>query len=379
MKIGILSPAYELGGASKVATYIGNLLSNEGNEVFFISYLESNKPDVSALYYDLFSKKNIVLRYFNKLTKYLEFKKNGYFSPSDYMKKEINLLEKIINIEKPDILIMNTFIPSVIFSSFIKSNFPNIKIITWMHSDPEYSLNHIAKFYKKEFKASFKNVDKVICLSEKVKEVLIQYGADAEVIYNPMVLNQKGVSELTEKVISYTARLDIKVKGIDYLCKVANFLPEEWTIRVAGDGTTQEVKKFMSLIKENKVENKINFVGPLMGNKLVEHYVNSSIFISTSRTEGLPLVMIEAISYGLPIISFNHNGGKEILDNGEFGILVSNNDVVKMGKEINNLIKNKSKLKSFQALSLKRSEEFKTERIIQKWNLLFEKLFSEEK
>ncbi len=379
LKIGILSPAFELGGASKVSTYIGNLLQSEGNEVFYISYLESARPDSSGNYYNIFREKNFFSQYISKSMKYLEFKRYGYFSPDKYVKKELGLLQEIVKKENPDVIIFNTFIPAVLFSSFIKKNFPSIKMITWMHSDPEYSLNHIAKYYKKIFKNSFKQVDRVVCLSDDVKNIVSQYGANAEVIYNPLTLSEHGVSELSDNVISFTARLDINVKGIDYLCELADFIPDNWVIRIAGDGTKDEKKQLQDLIEKNKVEKKINFVGPLYGKNLVEHYLNSSIFISTSRTEGLPLVMIEAISFGVPIVSFDHNGGKEILSNGKYGVLVPNNDVSLMGKEINKIIDDRSLLENYQNLSLKRSKDFSINIIIQKWKSLLNDLVLEGK
>lgn len=379
MKIGILSPAYELGGASKVATYVGNILNDEENEVFFIAHLESAKPDSSGTYYNIFNKKNFLSMYVNKFKKYLEFKRYGYFSPHRYVKREIELLNGIIQKENPDVIIFNTFIPAVLFSKFIKQTFPSIKLITWMHSDPEYSINHIAKYYKKFYENSFKQVDKIVCLSEDVKKVLAQYGANAEVIYNPLILSEQGVSKLSDKVISFTSRLDINVKGIDYLCELAKFIPEGWIIRIAGNGSKDERKQFQDLISKNNVEMKIDFVGPLYGKDLVDHYLNSSIFVSTSRTEGLPLVMIEAISYGLPVVSFDHKGGKEILSNGKFGVLISNNDVSKMGNEIIKIITDRSILENYQALSLKRSKDFTIDKIIQKWKFLLSNLVLEGK
>lgn len=379
MKVGILSPAYGLGGASKVATYIGNALNDKKTGVFFISYLDSALPESTCKSYNIFQKKSIFFKYFQKIAKYISFTTKGYFSPERYVRDEIKHLRLILKKEEPDILILNTFIPGVLFSSFIKKEFPNIKLITWMHSDPEYSLNHIAKYYKKAYKESFKKVDRVICLSEEVKDTLNQYGANTQVIYNPLILSSNEISKLTNNTISFTARLDIYIKGIDYLCELANYLPDNWSIRIAGDGSREEKEKFMELIKKNKVEKKIKFIGPLFGQDLINHYKESSLFISTSRTEGLPLVMIEAISLGLPVISFNHKGAKEILVNGKFGILVPNGEVHKMAMEVNRVIKERTILEEYQLLSLERAKDFKPEKIIQEWKFLLSDLILEGK
>ena len=158
------------------------------------------------------------------------------------------------------------------------------------------------------------------------------------------------------------------------MCELANCLPDGWIIRIAGDGDKEERSQLLRLVSKNKVENKIEFVGPLSGQRLVDHYVNSSIFISTSRTEGLPLVMIEALSFGLPVISFDHNGAKEILLNGKFGILVSNEDVKRMSEEINRMISDRSIMQNCQLLSLERAKDFKSDKIIQEWKSLLNNL-----
>ncbi|BDP46007.1 hypothetical protein EfmJHP9_08770 [Enterococcus faecium] len=58
-----------------------------------------------------------------------------------------------------------------------------------MHSDPDYSLNHIAKFYKKEYRKSFERVDSIVCLSQDTKEKLSLYNNHIKVIYNPLTLS----------------------------------------------------------------------------------------------------------------------------------------------------------------------------------------------
>ncbi|WP_407856664.1 glycosyltransferase [Enterococcus hailinensis] len=378
MKIGILSPAFGLGGASKVATYVGNSLQDKETEVFFVSYLNSVEPEGLVKHYNIYKKKIFLVEYFNKLRKYLAYKRKGYFLPENYVKSEIKHLKIVFKKENPDVIIFNTFIPAILFSSFIKKEFPNVKLVTWMHSDPEYSLNHIAKFYQKIYKESFKKVDKVICLSKDVGSILKSYGANVRVIYNPLILRTNEISKLTNNVISFTARLDIYIKGIDYLCKLANYLPEKWYIRVAGDGTREEKEKFSSLILDNKVEDKIKFVGPLKGEKLIDHYLSSSIFVSTSRTEGLPLVMIEALSVGLPIVSFDHKGAKEILLDGKVGIVIANENIFEMSKKIKFIASNHSIMKEYQSRSLKRAKDFKANKIIQEWKTLLNDLVSEE-
>ncbi|MGH2211235.1 glycosyltransferase, partial [Enterococcus faecalis] len=79
----------------------------------------------------------------------------------------------------------------------------------------------------------------------------------------------------------------------------------------------------------------------------------SSIFLSTSRVEALPLVLIEAMSCGLPIVSFDHSGANEILREGKYGVLGSNLDSKKMVEELEKLMSDKVLREKYQQLSLK--------------------------
>ncbi|EEV56561.1 predicted protein [Enterococcus faecium 1,231,408] len=70
MKIAILSPAFSMGGASIVASKIAKGLIDSGHEVFFVSYLESEKPQVESKYYDLYEKKFFYLKIFLDFIRY---------------------------------------------------------------------------------------------------------------------------------------------------------------------------------------------------------------------------------------------------------------------------------------------------------------------
>ncbi|EGP4964741.1 MULTISPECIES: glycosyltransferase [Enterococcus] len=368
-----------MGGASIVASKIAKGLIDSGHEVFFVSYLESEKPQVESKYYDLYEKKFFLFKNFSRFHKILEYRLFGGFVPSRYIKKEKEQLKKVLKKEKPDVVIFNTFIPSVLFSEFLKYEFPTVKLITWMHSDPDYSLNHIAKFYKKEYRKSFERVDSIVCLSQDTKEKLSLYNNHIKVIYNPLTLSGSNlISNLDKKIISFTARYDINIKGFDYLCEVAKNLPVGWAVRIAGDGTEEERKELKRLIEKNGVLDKIICAGALFGDELINHYIESSIFISTSRSEGLPLVLIEAMTYGLPVISFAHGGAKEILQDGNYGILIKNFDVQDMNNEIEKLSNNRLLMEKYQKFSLERAKDFNEKKIIGEWQTLLNELGNED-
>ncbi|WP_438716887.1 glycosyltransferase [Enterococcus sp. AZ109] len=352
-----------------VATIIGKELDKFYN-VFFIPYQDDkNYMNIdNEKLVPIFKSRSIMTKNIIKLRKGVELvAKKGGFTPKKYMKEEITSLKKTIIEKKLDVLILNSAITTVFFCEEIKKDFPNLRIISWMHEDTDYSFNEITKNYKKAFLCSLKATDLIVCLSKKALNVYSDINENTLIIHNPMILKESGIADLSRKVISFTARLDIYVKGIDYLLDVANTLPDEWKIRIAGQGTESEEKAFFELVESKGASNKIEYVGPLKGRSLAKHYQESSIFISTSRTEALPLVMIEAMTFGLPIVSFDHSGAQELLKDDSSGMLIPNFDTVKMTQQLDKLIKNEDLRIEFQKKVLKRAKLFKLDGIVSEW------------
>lgn len=372
MNIGIVSPSFGQGGANMVASIVGKELSKT-NTVYFLPFLE----DDNFLSLDqkkmipINANRSIFEKMWIKSRKTIEFLFNDKsFTPSKYTKKELKSLISIIKEKEIDILILNSYISVAFFSTSIKKIFPNIKIISWMHEDTDYCFNDITKNYHLAFIAAIKSSDSIVCLSQKAYEVYKQINPNSFIIYNPMVLNSDRKANLKENVISFTSRLDIKIKGLDFLVDVAKGISDGWTIRVAGQGTPEEEEEFFRLINKNGVSTKIEYVGPLSGDELKAHYLSSSIFLSTSRTEALPLVIIEALSYGLPVVSFDHSGAIELLNQGENGILVSDFDTDEMADKVNSLIENFDLRESYQKKALKKAKSFEMSNILEKWNIV---------
>ena len=88
----------------------------------------------------------------------------------------------------------------------------------------------------------------------------------------------------------------------------------------------------------------------------------------TSRWEGFGLVLTEAMSFGLPIISFDNSGANEVLDNGKYGLLVEQGNVENFSKELNRMISSYELRKEYSQKSLERIIDFDIEHIIKQWD-----------
>jgi glycosyltransferase involved in cell wall biosynthesis len=258
---------------------------------------------------------------------------------------------------------------------YIKKTNPRAKVICWIHNS--YDI-YFEKYYvnrKDELIEALEVSDAVVTLTDND---LIAYGvhnSNTVKINNPVSIETDGkVADLTSKYVSFTSRYSVEHKGIDYLAHIASRLPEGWKIRFAGDGNDDERENVKKLIHDARAEDKIEFVGALRGEKLLEHYVNSSIFLSTSRWEGFPLVVGEAMAFGLPVVSFENSGLNEVTRNGKYGKIVELGNIEQMIETIVEFTSSLEVRTEFSQKSLERAAMLSVEEITKEWESLIEKM-----
>jgi glycosyltransferase involved in cell wall biosynthesis len=126
----------------------------------------------------------------------------------------------------------------------------------------------------------------------------------------------------------------VKQKGFDYLMESLNKLEKidpNWIIAIIGSGPEEETIKEMA--REFGLTEKINFLPHC--DDLARHYLEADIYVMTSRFEGLPLVLIEAQSFGLPCVSFDcPTGPSEVIESEVNGLLVPLGDTSIMAQQI---------------------------------------------
>ena len=108
---------------------------------------------------------------------------------------------------------------------------------------------------------------------------------------------------------------------------------------------------------------------------VVSHFANSSIFVLSSNFEGFSMVILEAMSCGLPVVSSDCKyGPSEIISDEVDGFLVPVGDEKKMSERINQLIEDTLLRKKMAEAALLKSQQFEVDAIIQQWMSLFRSL-----
>ena len=163
-------------------------------------------------------------------------------------------------------------------------------------------------------------------------------------------------------------------KGYDLLLKIWSIVEKnistDWYLEIVGSG--KEEKKLKDLKEDLKLTRVI--FSPKTQN--VEHkYLQSSIYVLSSRNEGFPMVLLEACAMGLPIIAFNCNTGPdEIIEDGLNGFLIEPFDITLFAQKLIELITNKSLREKFSKKSIEIAQKFQIDKIGNEWESLLNHL-----
>ena len=213
-----------------------------------------------------------------------------------------------------------------------------------------------------------KYYDKFILLTEEDNEFWKEK-KNTIVIPNPLPFNQIQTALLENKRVLSVGRISIE-KGIDRLLniwsKVSNQFPE-WKLTLIGEVIDREL---LTQIEELKIQSSVEVLPPTQ--LIKEEYLNSSIYVMTSRFEGFGMVLIEAMGCGVPNISYTFKcGPRDIISDGEDGFLVEEDDLETFVKKLILLMNNDYLRKEMGAKAKLNSQRFSVENVMEKWNNLF--------
>jgi glycosyltransferase involved in cell wall biosynthesis len=163
------------------------------------------------------------------------------------------------------------------------------------------------------------------------------------------------------------------VKGFDKLIeawKILQAAAPEWQLHMYGEDYVGTQQTLEALIKKNNLESCIQFKGS--STDMISTFSDYSVYAMSSVTECFPMVLLEALSVGLPIVSFDcPTGPRNIITNLEDGLLAINQDAEDLAKKILFLLHNQDQRKLFGKKAKMNSIKFETTVVMKEWiNLL---------
>jgi glycosyltransferase involved in cell wall biosynthesis len=214
----------------------------------------------------------------------------------------------------PDIVVVEEqyeFFNSKIISEIRKNKIPYIIV-------PRCSLTAEAqkrKYLKKKianqiyFNKMIKNAAGIQFLTEQEKiDSGSKWNDNEFVIPNGIEIHNNVKTFNNDKIkMCFIGRIDLHHKGLDLLLKAMSSVKEllkreKVTLDIYGSGSDDQVEKLKKEIIENKLESEVCYKGPIYGQEKENVLLCSDIFVLTSRFEGMPMGLLEALSYGMPVL-----------------------------------------------------------------------------
>lgn len=251
------------------------------------------------------------------------------------------------------------------------------KIVLHWHMDI-FKQKFVKFFYKPFQEHLLKKADAIIVTSPtylKTSNDLKNYREKCHVV--PIGINNTHLTENLDfrkdleneyrnKTVVFSLGRLIYYKGFEYLIDAAQKLDENTIILIGGTGTLKE--KLKKRIKEKKVEDKVQLLGKILQEKLKEYYNRADLFClpSIERTEAFGIVLIEAMSMSLPVISTNIGTGTSwINQHNETGFVVPPKDANALARAIKKIADDPDLKKEFAENAVQRFQKnFKLERMI---------------
>ena len=174
-----------------------------------------------------------------------------------------------------------------------------------------------------------------------------------------------------DKIVIFVGRLE-PVKGLKYLIEAISLLKSNkinLKLLIVGDGS--ECKKLKLLVKTLQLEEMVIFVGKISNEKVPEYLSASDVFVLPSLSEGFPVVLLEAMASGLPIITTKIRGLPEIVQDGNNGFLVNPKSSVELADKIKLLIEDDKIRKKISTINKEKSNIYVWENIVQKLEDLY--------
>jgi glycosyltransferase involved in cell wall biosynthesis len=199
---------------------------------------------------------------------------------------------------------------------------------------------------------------------------LLGPGTPAVRIPNAVHMDHRKHSDHSNPVVIAAGRL-VPQKGFDMLIPafagVADAHPE-WTLRIFGTGPAQE--RLEERIDEHGMGGRIRLMG--RSDRIHEEMAKASIYALSSRIEGLPMAMIEAMGHALPIAAFDcPTGPADVLTPGKDGLLVPPRDVDKLGEALGRLMGDPELRRRLGAAAAETAHAYTPEFVMPLWEELF--------
>lgn len=384
----VVDSIFTIGGVQRVTAVIAKELAKE-NDVTIITFDQEELKNTTL--YDL-GETDIGYRFFRypqipplkkKLCRiysgiYLKLQPQAkwwsdIYSHSSYPSEQRHALAKELKVGDYDVII-GVHAPLAARLASLRRYLPNARLIGWLHNSYEALFGDNSHYYigakrRRHYVYQFRKLDDVVVLCQDDANHFHQYDHQFSpiVIYNPLTLKSGIPSQGNSKRFLTVGRFTPLHKGIDLLIEAFHLFAQknhEWMLDIVGEG--KEEPKYRALINKYELKDRIT-IHPFT-NQIQDYYSNAQVYVLSSRWEGMPLVLVEAMSHGLPIVTSALPVCQEIL--GDFGLYFKNGNIEDLAQRLEEATHIEWQTKSQEALKI--AQRFDIQLIVEQWKQLLE-------
>lgn len=232
-----------------------------------------------------------------------------------------------------------------------------------------------AKYWMYGLVKKIKKLDRFVVLTEYDRQAW-QEIPRVDVIPNPLPFYPDTKFAIRRKRVIAIGRY-FDEKGYDLLLRAWALVEKrstDWELVIYGDGNKSYYEKIV--LSQNLDKRRCKLYDSI--HDVQKEYLESSLFVCTSRFEGFGMGIVEAMACGLPVVAFDCLWGpRSIISNGEDGLLVENGNVVKFAETILRLIKSPEKLQTMGSNARRNVCRFNLADVALKWKKLFDDVVDE--
>jgi glycosyltransferase involved in cell wall biosynthesis len=360
MKILYITPKINNeGGVARVLSVKANyLVENFGYEVHILTQNEGNKPlffsfNEQIVQHDMILKGNLI----------------------SFFLQYVKALKKAITTIHPDVIIISdNGLKAYSIPFILKTKTP---IIFECHGSKYIEEKAQANsFFVTKFKFAFKEFSakrftKFVALSkESLKEWNVKNGV---VISNPLWFKASRSADLKSKKVIAVGRHSYE-KGLGRMLQIWQKVivnHPDWSLEIYGKSNqNQDLQKMANALN---IGIAVSFFEPIKN--INDKYLDASIMVMTSRTEGFGMVLIEAMALGLPCIAYDCPcGPRAIIHNNENGFLIEDGNIDSFLQKIELLIEDENLRLQIGKNAQESVEKYNLDSIMQQWKTLFEEI-----
>ena len=324
-KVCIVSISLAKGGAERSVAMLTQMLTEKGHEVHLVILNDEIDYEYSGEIFNLGKLKSKNDNLFSRLKRFVILR--SYIKQHDF--------DYIIDNRGRRVALKELF--------YLKYIYRQVKVIYLVRSFYIYAYFPKNKFVAKKM---IQKAIKIVGVSKAITDKInITFKTQKAItIYNPVqpFAEEDLIHSHQEKYILFLGRIDEYVKNLTLLLesyKLSKLAENNVVLKIIGDGDDKEL--IIDKIKQLDLENQVEMI-PFTA--AVFLYLKNALFLTlTSRYEGFPRVLIEALSVGVPVISVNcKSGPDEIIIHEKNGLLVENHNPEAFADAMNRFILDKN-------------------------------------